>query len=103
MLPLHRRHAAMTTAAAAALVYNQAGADVLIHGLADDLVLALEVVDAVLLVGEAAAALAAHEGVLLPALVLEVAVQVVVPVVRPLQHQENFCHVKCELMDRNGS
>jgi hypothetical protein len=24
-----------------------------------------------------------------------VAVQVVVPVVRPLQHQENFCHVKC--------
>jgi len=85
MLPFHRRHAAMS--AAAALVYDQAGADVLIHGLADDFVLALEVVDAVLLVGEASAALAAHEGVLLPALVLEVAIQVVVPVVRPLQHQ----------------
>lgn len=70
--------------ARAALVDDEPGADVLVHGLADDLVLALEVVDAVLLVGEAAPALAAHEGVLLPALVLEVSVQVVVPVVRPL-------------------
>jgi len=47
-------------------------------------VLSLQVVYAVLLVGKSATALGAHEGVLLAALVLEVSVQVVVPVVRSL-------------------
>jgi hypothetical protein len=79
------RHTAAVATAADALVDDEAGADILVDGITDDLVLALEVVDAVLLVGEAAAALAAHEGVLLPALVLEVAVQVVVPVIGPLK------------------
>ena len=85
-----RRHstAAMATAAAArigALINDQARADILVDGITDTLVFSLEMVDTVLLVGKPPAALAAHEGVLLAALVLEVAVEVVVPVVGPLQ------------------
>ena len=87
MFAFERRHPTAAEAAARirALVDDEARADILVDGITDDLVLALEVVNAVLLVGEAAAALAAHEGVLLAALVLEVAVEVVVPVVGPLQ------------------
>ena len=67
------------------LEHDEPGTHVLVYSLADNLVLSLEVVDAVLLVGESAAALGAHEGVLLAALVLQVSVQVVVPVVGTLE------------------
>lgn len=67
-----------------ALEQNQAIGNVLVDGLADYLVFPFEVIDTVLLMGKSSATLAAHEGVLLPALVLEVAVQVVVPVVGSL-------------------
>ena len=61
--------------------HDQTSAHVLVDRLADDLVLSLQVVDAVLFVGKLTAALGALESVLLPALVLQVAVEVVVPVV----------------------
>ena len=63
---------------------NQPGTHVLIYRLANHFVLSLEVVHAVLLVGKLPAALGTLERVLLAALVLEVPVQVVVPVVGPL-------------------
>ena len=83
--------------------HDQAGADVLVHRLAHDLVLPLEVVHAVLLVRELAAALGAHEGVLLPALVLQMSVEIVVPVVGSLQHDTGLklnlllAHIKSKL------
>ena len=65
--------------------HDQSVAHILLHTLAHDLVLPLEVVDAVLLVRELAAALGAHKGVVLPALVLQVPVQVIIPVVGALK------------------
>ena len=64
---------------------HQPRGDVLVYRVAHDLVLALQVVDAVLLVRELAAALGAHKGVVLPALVLQVPVQVIIPVVGALK------------------
>ena len=61
--------------------HHQPVRDVLVDGVTDDFVFPLEVVDAVLFVGKLAAALGALESVLLSALVLQVAVEVVVPVV----------------------
>lgn len=63
---------------------DQPGAHVLVDGVVDDFVLPLEVIDAVLLVRKLPAALGALEGILLAALVLQVPVEVVVPVVGPL-------------------
>ena len=57
---------------------------VLVYRLTDDLVLSLQMVDTVLFVGEFSSAFGAFERVLLVALVLEVPVQVVVPVVGAL-------------------
>ena len=65
---------------------HQPRGDVLVYRVAHDLVLALQVVDAVLLVRELPSALGALERVLLAALVLAVPVQVVVPVVGPLKY-----------------
>ena len=56
----------------------------MVDRLADDLVLPLEVIDTVLLVGELPPAFGTLEGVLLVTLVLEVSVEVVVPVVGAL-------------------
>ena len=64
--------------------YDKTGTHVLVDCVEDDLVLSLQVIDAVLFVREFSATLGALKGVLLAALVLQVAVQVVVPVVGSL-------------------
>ena len=64
--------------------YDKTGTHVLVDCVEDDLVLSLQVIDAVLFVREFSATLGALKGVLLAALVLQVAVQVVVPVVGTL-------------------
>ena len=53
-----------------------------------DLVFPLEMVDAVLFVRKLPTALGAHEGVVLATLVLEMPVEVVIPVVRPLKENK---------------
>ena len=87
LLPGRRRLACSLRPNGRPLEHDKASRHVLIDCLADDLVLPLQVVDAVLLVREPPAALRAHERVLLPALVLQVSVQVVVPVVGSLQEE----------------
>lgn len=70
-----------------ALEHDQPSGDVLVDRLAHDLVLPLQVVDTVLLVREPPPTLGTHESIFFATLVLEVAVQVVVPVVRPLEKE----------------
>ena len=67
------------------LEHDQPGGHVLVDRLAHNLVLPLQVVDTVLLVREPPTTLGAHESIFFAALVLEVTIQVVVPVVRPLE------------------
>ena len=67
--------------------HDQPSGDVLVDRLAHDLVFPLQVVDTVLLVREPPATLGTHESIFFAALVLEVAIQVVVPVVRPLEKE----------------
>ena len=57
---------------------------VLVNGVADYFVFPLEMVNTVLFVWKLPATFGALEGILLTTLVLQVSVQVVVPVVRPL-------------------
>jgi len=87
LLPSRRRLACSLRPHRRPLEHDEPRGHVLVDRLADDLVLPLEVVDAVLLVREPPAALRAHESVLLPTLVLEVSVQVVVPVVGSLEEK----------------
>ena len=69
------------------LEHDQPGGHVLVDCLTHNLVLPLEVVDTVLLVGEPPTTFGAHESIFFTALVLEVTIQVVVPVVRPLEKE----------------
>ena len=87
LLPSRRRLVCSLRPHRRPLEHDEPRGHVLVDRLADDLVLPLEVVDAVLLVREPPAALRAHESVLLPTLVLEVSVQVVVPVVGSLEEK----------------
>lgn len=64
--------------------YDKSCTHVLIDRVVDDLMLPFQVVDTVLLVRELPAAFGTLEGVLLAALVLQVTVEIVVPVVGPL-------------------
>ena len=64
--------------------YDKSCTHVLINRVVYDLVLPLQVVDTVLLVGELPAAFGTLECVFLAALVLQVTVEIVVPVVGPL-------------------
>ena len=70
-----------------ALEHDQSSGDVLVDRLADNLVLPLQVIDTVLLVREPPSTLGTHESIFFAALVLEVTIQVVVPVVRPLEKE----------------
>ncbi len=63
---------------------HQTRGHVLVDGIADHFVLTLQVVHAVLFVRELATAASALERILLATLILEVSVQIVVPVVRAL-------------------
>ena len=67
--------------------HDQSSGDVLVDRLADNLVLPLQVIDTVLLVREPPSTLGTHESIFFAALVLEVTIQVVVPVVRPLEKE----------------
>lgn len=63
---------------------DQSSTHVLIDCVEIDFVFPFEMINAILLVGKLSSTLGALEGILLSALVLQVTVQVVVPVVRTL-------------------
>jgi len=63
---------------------DQTIGDILVYGFTHNLVFPLEMIDTILLVREPSSTFAAHEGILLSTLVLQVPVQVVVPVVGTL-------------------
>ena len=67
------------------LEHDQPSRDVLVDRLAHDLVLPLQVVDTVLLVREPPTTLRTHESVFFSTLVLEMTIQIIVPVVRSLK------------------
>ena len=69
------------------LEHDQSSGNVLVDRLAHNLVLPLQVIDTILLVREPPTTLGAHESIFFAALVLEVTIQVVVPVVRPLEKE----------------
>ena len=69
---------------AGSLEDDQAVGHILINSFTDDFVLPLEMVDTVLLVRKLAAAFGALESVLFATFVLQVSVEVVIPIVRSL-------------------
>ena len=64
---------------------HQPRADILLHRLADNLVLPLEMIDTVLFMGKLSTTLGTHKSVFFATLVLEVSVEVIIPVVSALK------------------
>ena len=67
--------------------HDQPSRHVLVDRLTHNLVLPLQVINTILLVREPPTTLGTHESIFFAALVLEVTIQVVVPVVRPLEKE----------------
>ena len=85
LLPSRRRLACSLRPNGRPLEHDKASRHVLIDCLAHDLVLPLQVVDTVLLVREPPTTLGTHESVFFSTLVLEMTIQIIVPVVRSLK------------------
>ena len=72
------------------LEHDQSSGNVLVDRLANNLVLPLQMVDTVLLVREPPTTLGTHESVFFSTLVLEMTIQIIVPVVRSLKILWNY-------------
>lgn len=64
--------------------HHQARTNILVYRLTNDLVLSLEMIDTVLFMGKPSSTFGTHEGILFTTLILQVTIQVIVPVVRTL-------------------